>query len=375
MNRVDFDYLMSIEAHKKRIPINGEFEITSRCNLDCVMCYTRKSPTNTDVISKEMTKDEIVKIARDARDAGMIYLLLTGGEIFLRNDFKKIYEELMELGLIISLYTNGTMINEEIADWLSQMPPNVISITIYGANSDTYKRVTGRHDGFEKTINAIDTLLSKGLPVELKTIWLKDNVSDYFDIYNIAKERGLILKSVNYVFPIIDSENSNPIGSRLDPFELAKFELETEKMISKNLDELTSIEPDFYSKDKGAVNDNKTIIEVVNDAFDCGVGKTTFHVSWDGYISPCGIIDDIKYHFSEDTFMDIYNNLIKDCSKIKRFEYCDNCDYKEDCFPCPARRKIETGSYYALPLYLCEHAENRNFLKNQTIYKITVDLK
>lgn len=368
MSKVNFNSQLQELARKNRIPLNGEFEITSRCNLNCVMCYTRKSPDNEEVMLKELTKEQILSIAKDARDAGMMYILLTGGEIFIRDDFKEIYEEIGQLGLIISLFTNGTLITEEIADWLAQRPPRLVSITLYGASSEIYKKITGVEGGFNAAVRGIDLLLSRGIHVEVKTTWVKGNVHDYYKLHEIVKERGLLLRIVNYVFPSIDAEKSNPVGERLDPIELAEKEVEIETFLTKEYEsnnEIYSISKEQILETK--VN-NDNLVDI-NDAFDCGAGKSLFHVSSEGYVSPCTVLYNIKYHYSEMDFISLLTKIHNDCDSINRFEDCDNCEYLLDCFPCPARRMLETSEYYAKPTYLCIHSKERNFLKRQISVK------
>lgn len=70
------------QANQMRIPIGGQFELTSRCNLKCKMCYVSCPSNDKNALSREHSADEWIKIAKEARDAGMLYLLLTGGEVF-----------------------------------------------------------------------------------------------------------------------------------------------------------------------------------------------------------------------------------------------------------------------------------------------------
>ena len=67
---------------------------------------------------KGKTAEEWIDLSRQARDAGVLYVLLTGGEVFLRSDFRQIYEAISEMGFSVQIYTNGTLITPEIAKWL-----------------------------------------------------------------------------------------------------------------------------------------------------------------------------------------------------------------------------------------------------------------
>jgi sulfatase maturation enzyme AslB (radical SAM superfamily) len=73
------------------------------------------------------------------------------------------------MGLIISLYTNATLINDEIIQCLVKAPPAKVSISIYGASPATYEKVTGNADSYEKTVTNIQKLINADIKVELKT--------------------------------------------------------------------------------------------------------------------------------------------------------------------------------------------------------------
>ena len=132
-------YMFS-KASGKRIPISGTFELSPVCNFSCRMCYVRKTPAEIEEHDRPMmTADRWLSIAAEARNAGMLYLLLTGGEPFLWPDFWSLYEELIRMGFLISINTNGSLIDEEAVERLKEMPPTRINITMYGADDDTYE--------------------------------------------------------------------------------------------------------------------------------------------------------------------------------------------------------------------------------------------
>src|SRR5210317_926730 len=102
----------------KRIPLGGSIEVTQRCNNNCVHCYNNLAAGDQDARGKELTFDEHCRIIDEIAGFGCLWLLFTGGEIFLRKDFLDIYTYAKQKGLIISLFTNGTLVTPEIADYL-----------------------------------------------------------------------------------------------------------------------------------------------------------------------------------------------------------------------------------------------------------------
>ena len=105
---------------QKRIPVSGTFELTPRCNLSCKMCYVRMSAEEQRQRGVELTTEEWLSIAREAVKEGMIYLLLTGGEPLLRPDFTEIYRGIIQMGVVISVNTNATLVTPEIVECFKQ---------------------------------------------------------------------------------------------------------------------------------------------------------------------------------------------------------------------------------------------------------------
>lgn len=121
----------------KKIPLSGTFELSPVCNFDCRMCYVRKSPEEVKCHNRKMLNlERWKKIADQAENAGMLYLLLTGGEPFLWPDFWELYMYLSKKGFLISINSNGSLIDEGVIEQLKERPPIRINITLYGASND-----------------------------------------------------------------------------------------------------------------------------------------------------------------------------------------------------------------------------------------------
>jgi len=164
----------SLALHQKvadqRVPIAGAIEVTRRCPLRCVHCYNNLPLGDQEAARNELTYEEHCRIVDEISDAGCLWLLYTGGEIFLRRDFLDIYTYAKKKGLIVSLFTNGVLLTPEVADRLVEWRPFSIEITLYGRTEETYERITGIPGSFERCMRGIRLLLARGLPLELKTM-------------------------------------------------------------------------------------------------------------------------------------------------------------------------------------------------------------
>jgi len=88
--------------------------VTSQCNLECSHCYAAK-------FSKaELDEKEKFLLVKDALRAGIKGINLTGGEILLQTNSLKLIDYISELGISVSVFTNGTTLSEEIVRHLAK---------------------------------------------------------------------------------------------------------------------------------------------------------------------------------------------------------------------------------------------------------------
>ena len=143
----------------KRAPLSFDIEITARCNMNCPHCYINLPAGDKEAQVSELTMAEILAIAREAAGMGAVWCLITGGEPLLRKDFSDIYMGLKCLGLLVAVFTNATLINEEHIALFKKYPPRDIEITVYGVTKETYEKVTRRPGSFKRFMNGLDALM------------------------------------------------------------------------------------------------------------------------------------------------------------------------------------------------------------------------
>jgi len=203
----------SLDLHQRvvaqRVPVSGSVEITQRCNLKCTHCYNSLALSDIEARRNELTYDEHCRILDEITAAGCLWLLYTGGEIFARKDFLDIYTYAKRKGLIISLFTNGTLITPKVADYLVRWRPFAIEITLYGRTRETYERVTGIPGSYERCMRGIRLLMERGLPLKLKTMAITINKHEIWEMKRFVEEDlGLEFKFDAMINPRIDAQSA-----------------------------------------------------------------------------------------------------------------------------------------------------------------------
>ncbi|MCF7811943.1 radical SAM protein, partial [bacterium] len=170
-----------IDLWKDSAPLlyNLTFELTERCNNNCIHCNINLPSNDTNAISRELKTDDIKRILDEAAELGCLGVRFTGGEPLLRKDFEELYLYIRHLGMRVELFTNATLINSKLANLFESIPLlSKIEVTIYGMESDTYEAVTGVKGSYKAAMHGISLLEDRDIPFILKWVCLPQNIDD-----------------------------------------------------------------------------------------------------------------------------------------------------------------------------------------------------
>lgn len=226
------DFSQSIHTHYfgQRAPLEAAIEVTRRCPLECLHCYNNLPMGDLPARNREMSKEEHMRLLDDLAELGTFWLLYSGGEIFARKDFLEIYTYAKKKGFLITLFTNGTLISEKIADYLVEWPPFSIEITLYGRTKETYEALTGITGSYERCLRGIENLRSRNLPLKLKTVATTINKHEVFAMKRFAEEDlGLEFKFDGLMNPRLDCSQS-PLAVRLSPQDVVALDLHSRRI-------------------------------------------------------------------------------------------------------------------------------------------------
>ena len=228
----EFSQRISAVSAGRRIPLSGTIELTNRCPLNCSHCYNNLPMNDAAARKRELSTREYFDVLDQIAESGCLWLCLSGGEIFARRDFFDIYEHAKKRGFIITLFTNGMLIDERIADRLAELRPFSIEITLYGRTPETYEKLTRVPGSWAKCMRGIELLLERNLPLKLKTVAVSVNRHEIFAMREFAEGLGVDFKFDAMINPRIDC-SSSPLAVRLTPSEIVAFDLEDKQRNSE----------------------------------------------------------------------------------------------------------------------------------------------
>ncbi len=334
------------KAASTGVPLSGTFELTPLCNLNCKMCYIRLTRQQQEAIRPLSTGAQWLALAKEARDAGMLYLLLTGGEPFSHPDFREIMEGLHPMGLLISINSNGTLITEETVQWLKKVPPLRINVSLYGATNAAYERLCGDKQGFTKVERAIRLLKQAGIPVKLSCSITPQNREELPQIVAFAKENDLVLQTTAYMFPPI-RKDPEQVGRnvRLTAEEAAYCTAFCEYLVYGEEDFLrgTPTEP---------IPEDTCVPE--GDGIRCRGGKCSFWVTWERKLMACGMFPEKDArNLTREDFLPAWEAVKEQIATIRLPVECAGCGLKKECHACGAMVITESGCFDKVPEYRC----------------------
>lgn len=342
--------LLIQKAVQNRQPITGSLELLPLCNMRCDMCYIRLDREGMEKQGQLHTADEWIELAEQMKKAGVLFLLLTGGEPLLFPDFRKLYLKLKEMGMILTINTNGTLIDEEWADFFQSNKPRRINITLYGADDETYENLCHYPGGFEKTIQGINLLKERGVDVKINGSVTKQNFRDTEKIYQIGRNLDIPVHMDTYMLPgIRDRYKPFEQQTRLNPEDSARAYIQTLRS------EMS--EDSFHNYVLQAIHEVEDDDVTYPDYISCQAGLSSFAIGWQGAMRPCVSLSEPSANVFETGFEASWEKVCEAAGKLRINKKCTKCRLRPSCNTCAASAVWETGSFDAIPDYNCKHAE------------------
>lgn len=348
-----------VKAAREHIPISGTFELTPRCNMNCAMCYIRMSEQAMRHHGRERTAEEWIALGRECVDYGMLFLLLTGGEPFLRKDFREIYTELKKLGLVITINTNATLINEQIVQWLSQDAPARVNVTLYGGSNETYRRLCGHPTGYDAAVRGITLLQEAGILVNINSSFTPCNVQDMEQITQFGQERHLRVNAATYMFPPVRKDGNETVDPavRFTPEQAGQARAKADILLLSPSELEHKLRCVHESQWEDFLSDEECQ-RLPDEKMGCMAGRSSFWVTWDWRMTPCGMMNEPVVRLGETAFSDAWQSIQAQTAALRLPPECGECTLRPACMICGALSAAETGCTHKKPEYLCRQTKS-----------------
>lgn len=340
------------QAKKKKAPVNGSLELLPLCNMNCNMCYVRLSREEMDQQGRLRTIEEWMQIGQQMQQAGVLFLLLTGGEPLLYPGFKELYLGLKKMGMILTINTNGTLIDDEWAAFFGKYKPRRVNITLYGSSKATYQKLCHYSGGFEKAMNGIHLLKQYGVDVKISGSLTEENYDDMNSLIDIADELDIPIRIDTYMVPAIRERNQGyDFQSRLNPLKAAKGRIQ---VLKRELG--TEVFRQYVNQTLFLIDTERSEIEL-SRKMSCYAGQCSFSINWQGEMRPCVVLDRPSVPVFKVGFEQAWKQIVEEVEQIFLSDKCSKCRMRPLCDTCAACALLESGSYDGIPVYMCDYTK------------------
>lgn len=329
-------------AARTRIPIAASLELTRRCNLRCVHCYLGDQNEQRRLRDRELGPAEVCAAISEWVEAGCLYLTITGGEPLLRPDFAEIYRHARERGLVVTVFTNGTLATDEIAALFRAWPPRKVEISLYGATAGTHDAVAGVPGSHARAWAGIRRLRANGIRVVLKTILMKSNLAELEALEKQAAEIGAGFRHDAALIPCLRGGSRAPLALRVSPEEAVSADMaaSTRRAMWRAKIEQTAAAP------------------AGDRLYACFAGRSAFHADPFGGLAPCLLAENFRCEAAGRPFREVWDGDLAAIQSRKRTRNDTSLagDLRGACTHCPAFNRIETGDEESESDYMKETA-------------------
>jgi MoaA/NifB/PqqE/SkfB family radical SAM enzyme len=176
----------------------ASYELNLGCNYDCEHCYHGLNKF------EGLRLPERIRLLHILRDAGVMFLQLTGGEPLVDRLFPDVYSLAYELGMMVSVSSNGSRLSSPpILDLFASQPPYRLTLSVYGATAGSYDSLTRRRGSFAKFRRGLAAAHEAGLPVRLNLIVAQQNAGEVSQMVALAERLGLPYQVYSNMSPTI----------------------------------------------------------------------------------------------------------------------------------------------------------------------------
>lgn len=310
--------------------LSVELEFTRKCNLRCIYCYSDAGVALED----EMSLEEIKSVALQAKALGAKkMILLGGGEPLMYRGLTEVVSYINSLGLQQILFSNGTLINREMANYLFENRVSVI-IKSNSFRPEVQDLLAGV-DGVSKNIKkGMDLLMDAGYPGEdamlgIQTVICRQNIDELPSMWAWARQRGIVP-----YFEMLTKQGRARTNMSLD--------VEVHE-IRRVFEQIEAIDRERFGI---TWQSRPTIV-----AFSCKRHLYSCLINSQGYVQPCTGIDIAIGNIRKKPLQDILENssMITNLRNIyEKIEgACRACEHNCECYGCRGNAYQITGNYLA----------------------------
>ena len=336
------------------------WEITGKCNLNCIHCRSASSLGSDE---GDFTLDEAKAFIDELTSFAQPVVVLSGGEPLLREDVFDIAAYGTSKGLRMALATNGSLVNDEICEKIKASGIRIVSLSLDGSTAEIHDDFRKQPGAFKSTLRAADFFKKHGIEFLINSSFTKRNQKDIPNVYKLAKEMGA---TAWYMFMIVPMGRGEDLMAELiskeDYDEILKWHFNME-LEEKDILVRPTCAPHYYrivqqeAKAKGIDFERRNLKFGTGGGKGCIAAQSIAFVGSRGDVQPCSYFPQSAGNVKKQHFKDIWENskLFNDMRNFKDYKgRCGSCEYIGVCGVC-RDRALDVSDDYMSEENLCDH--------------------
>jgi len=335
-------------------PYHVVWEVTTRCNLDCIHCYA----SSVDSAQAELTTSEGKRLLEQiARIEEFRMIVITGGEPLLRNDIFELVEYAGKLGFHVIFSTNGTLLTPDAAKDLARLGVANFSISLDGYTREVHESIRRKPGCFQSAIDGIKAAAQTGVCLQVNFTAMRQNLAELPGLIDFAESLKTDIIMVFQAIPPRQDRGALELDAE-EQMDLIKTIAEKQKKTRALIMPVCC--PEYWAwlveHRRGLLNRG-----IQSRAFSgCGAGSGFSYIRFDGEVWPCNFIPLSAGNIRQKAFPDIWNNspLLQEFRGRPRQlkGACGECSHKRICGGCRGRAFAHTSDAFAAdPACLLSH--------------------
>ena len=313
---------MGAKALRLGVPIGAQIDLTYRCNERCIHCYLDHDDHG------EMTTREIKDVLSQMAEAGVFFLTISGGEIFMRKDFYEILEFAHAKSFCIKLKTNAILVRPDDAKRIRSLGVDSVQVSIYSHRGEVHDGITKVRGSLKRSLEGIRLLREQGLNVIIANALMSNNLQDYREVKALAAELGVKCTLDPTITPMMDGDRS------ILHLNVGEEDL---KRVFRDESLVGNVE-EFCAPPLGA--DEEAL-----DSLPCSAGHTACYVSPYGDVYPCVQFPLPSGNLRKTKFIDIWRDSPQlhevRSIRLRDLPSCSSCAHGGTCTRCPGLAYLE----------------------------------
>lgn len=336
---------MIMSNKKGYYPRQAVWEMTLRCNMNCMHCGSRAGKARQD----ELTLEECRDIAKQLIDMGLEQITLIGGEIFTLDFWHIIARQFVDSGVSTNIITNAYLLGDKQLEQIEKSGIKMVAVSIDGTEK-THNLIRGKKDSFERAIKALDILKEKGYQTSVVTTVMKLNIDQLEELYKIFKDHKVDAWQIQLATPMGNASDNDLLVEPERVKDIIDF------IVDKRNESDMVI---FPGDDIGYYNEKEEELRgYPGESFifnGCGAGLFVVGIDSVGNVKGCESLYDDKFiegNLRKESLEEIWNkegafSYNRDFTPDKLTGKCKNCEMGKYCAGgCRQMCYFTSGEYY-----------------------------